>query len=404
LGTLADSLSKTLKTYTPEAGIALNWIAGAGIEIPMPKADVRLTEDGNESPVNRTGHGLQRALVLTLLQHLAVARGVEPEKKDGQEPPASGENLAAATMPDLLLAIEEPELYQHPNRQRHFAQVLMDLATGDIPGVAQRTQVLYCTHSPLFVGIDRLNQLRLLRKQSADASKPKTTKLIQASLDQVADELWVAQGKPGEQWTGETLRPRLQAIMTPWMNEGFFADVVVLVEGEEDRAAILAQAASAGLQLEREGIAVIPCMGKNSIDRPLLIFRHLKIPTYVVWDADYTPKNPDPKANRSLFRLLSHPVEDWPTQNIVTDRFACFRENLDEALRDEGEIGRTLFDDLLRDICDDLEITRQADGRKNPFVMKRLILRASGQGRKSKTLEQIVSKIRLLKGPEPRAS
>ena len=27
----------------------------------------------------------------------------------------------------------------------------------------------------------------------------------------------------------ETLRPRLQALMTPWMNEGFFADVVVLV-------------------------------------------------------------------------------------------------------------------------------------------------------------------------------
>ena len=30
--------------------------------------------------------------------------------------------------------------------------------------------------------------------------------------------------------------------MTPWMGEGFFADVVVLVEGEDDRAAILGYA------------------------------------------------------------------------------------------------------------------------------------------------------------------
>ena len=66
--------------------------------------------------------------------------------------------------------------------------------------------------------------------------------------------------------------------MTPWMNEGFFADVAVLVEGEDDRAAILGTAMSLDFDLDRNGIAVIPCMGKNNLDRPMLIFKNSRYP------------------------------------------------------------------------------------------------------------------------------
>ena len=41
--------------------------------------------------------------------------------------------------------------------------------------------------------------------------------------------------------------------MTPWMNEGFFADVVVLVEGEGDRSVIHATAQADGVDLGRHG-------------------------------------------------------------------------------------------------------------------------------------------------------
>jgi hypothetical protein len=75
-------------------------------------------------------------------------------------------------LPGLVLAIEEPELYQHPSRQRHMASVLLELSQGTIPGVAKRTQVLYSTHSPLFVGLDRFEQIRLLRKVGGMAENP----------------------------------------------------------------------------------------------------------------------------------------------------------------------------------------------------------------------------------------
>ena len=63
-------------------------------------------------------------------------------------------------------------------------------------------------------------------------------------MESVANELWDASDRQGEMFTADTLKPRLQSIMTPWMGEGFFADVVVLVEGEDDRAAILGFARS----------------------------------------------------------------------------------------------------------------------------------------------------------------
>ena len=65
--------------------------------------------------------------------------------------------------------------------------------------------------------------------------------------------------------------------MTPWVNEGFFADIAVLVEGEADRAAILAIAESMEHELPSMGVAVIPCGGKDEFGSP----RHR------VWRARY---------------------------------------------------------------------------------------------------------------------
>jgi energy-coupling factor transporter ATP-binding protein EcfA2 len=74
LSTLESELGGTLSTYVPDASVNLEWITDEQIDIPMPKADVRLVEDGYASLVGRAGHGLQRAFILTMLQHLAMAQ------------------------------------------------------------------------------------------------------------------------------------------------------------------------------------------------------------------------------------------------------------------------------------------------------------------------------------------
>lgn len=70
LQSLEDNLSTTLRVYAPNATVLLQWSRFADIEIPMPQAQIKLEEDGYKSAVQRTGHGLQRAFILTMLQHL----------------------------------------------------------------------------------------------------------------------------------------------------------------------------------------------------------------------------------------------------------------------------------------------------------------------------------------------
>ena len=140
--------------------------------------------------------------------------------------------------------------------------------------------------------------------------------------------------------------------------KGFFADVAVLVEGEDDRAAILGVATSMGHDFDSDGISVIPCMGKNNLDRPLVIFRRVGIPVYVIWDGDQGETDAKAEDNRRLLRLLCQSEEDWPCG--VWDRYACFKTELETTLAEE--IGKDLFDRLLSEAQSQLGI-REKEGR-----------------------------------------
>ncbi len=393
LAGLQTQLSDTLRYYAPEADVSLEWAKLVDVDFPLPKADVKLHEDGYKCSVQRTGHGLQRTFILTMLQHLVAAKGAEGATEEGSASETAIREQGEPQLPGLVLAIEEPELYQHPSRQRHMAAILLKLAQGAIPGVAKKTQVLYTTHSPLFVGLDRFEQIRLLRKADDATGKPRVTKAVKAELDAVAEELWVAGGRQGSKYTGDTLRPRLQAVMTPWVNEGFFADVAVLVEGEGDRAAILGMATSMKHDFDSDGISIIPCIGKNNLDRPLVIFRRLGVPVYVIWDGDHGETDAKAEDNRRLLRLVVQSEEDWPCG--VGDRHACFKTELETTLAEE--IGKDLFDRLLSEAQGQLGIPKKKDALKNPVVLQRIVEKASAEGKTSATLKGIVEKIIALK-------
>ena len=394
LNSLARDLSQTLQSYVPDARILLQWSELSDISIPMPQAEVRLIEDDYGSRVERTGHGLQRAFIITMLQHLDAIRYVEPAPGDGSsEEIPSGAATNSFQLPNLVLAIEEPELHQHPSRQRHLASVLLNLATGAIPGVAESTQVIYATHSPLFVGLDRFDQIRVLRKLRRQDGLPRTTQLKRASMEAVASELWLASDRQSVKFTGDTLKPRLQSMMTPWMGEGFFADVVVLVEGEDDRAAILGFAKSKKSDFDGLGITVIPCSGKSNIDRPLLIFRQLGISVYVVWDGDCGGNDARPEDNKYLLRLLRKPEQDWP--DLVEDSCACFGVKLEKTLADE--IGREFFTQWFLEAQEEFGITRKEYALKNPAIFEYVVDKAALSGKTSKSLDSIVENIVALK-------
>ena len=388
LNALQEGLSNTLCSYAPEASVLLEWSDLSDISIPLPQVHIKLVEDGYESDVERTGHGLQRAFIVTLLQHLVAARETAPGVEEGNPSENPVQGTSETDLPSLVLAIEEPELYQHPSRQRHLASVLSALSGEPIRGVASQTQVLYTTHSPLFVGLDRFSQIRVVRKYDNKA-RPKITRLKRADMSTVAEELGKASDAQKSEYTAETLLPRLQAIMTPWVNEGFFADTVVLVEGESDRAAILGMAKILQKDFDGTGIVVVPCDGKNSLDRPLVIFRQLDIPVYVVWDGDRGGKDAKaPEDNRRLLRLLGRSLADWP--NYVEGDSACFDGDLEKTL--EAELGEEFFAQNLDAIGTELGMTRKRS-RKNAVVLQRLLEEADSAGLSCPSLKSIVENI-----------
>ncbi len=384
LGTLADQMTKTLQTYVPTASVELTWNEPGEIKIPVPTAEVRLVEDGFRCSVERTGHGLQRAFVLTMLQQLTTTKPSEKPLADNDE------KSEPITLPNLVLVIEEPELYQHPSRQRHFSQVLRNLAKNSLPGVALSAQVVFCSHSPLFVGIDRASNVRLLRKVIGEEKKPKISKLVSVSLDIIAERIWIANGSPGEKYTATSIHPRLLPVMTPIVNEGFFADKIILVEGESDRAMLIAYAGQLGINLDRQGIAVIPVGGKTNLDRPYTVFDHLGIPTFMIWDGDHGDKDANPEDNIRLLRLLGvTELSEWPEG--VADKYAVFKVDLETKLK--ADFGEHVFNEGLQNACQHLGFGKQKDGLKNAMVIDKIIGHAKANGKKSDQIELIFQKV-----------
>jgi putative ATP-dependent endonuclease of OLD family len=393
LAALGDSLTADLQRLYADAAVGLAWRAAGEMPIPLPAADVSLSHDGFGGPVDRQGHGLQRAFIFTLLQQLA--RTVHPspqlEVAEAQAEPAPPIEPQAA--PSLILAIEEPELYQHPTKQRHLASVLRKLSEGTLPGAEGPTQIAFASHSPMFVSMPNVDEIRFVRRVSREGGDFKECELKALDLGAVAQSLEFAAGKPAGTFTAESLQARLH-ILGPELSEGFFADAIVLVEGRSDKAALVAVADQLGVSFEGAGIAVLSAEGKTCIDRPLLIFRELGIPTYPIWDcdSDKPPKDARPEQNLLLLRAAQPGVEDNapPQDTRIEEHYACFAANLETILR--AEITPAIYDLCLETVCDDYGAGR-ADAQKNPEIMKALLAQAADQGASSPTLKAIVRRI-----------
>lgn len=384
---LGGDMSDILHNFTNDSDIKLEWKDLGDVNLPLPEADMKILEDGFASDISHVGHGLQRLFILTLFQYLIKIKN-DSDNKNKPE----GE---VVNSPDILLIIEEPEIYQHPSRQRHLANVLMKLVKGDIPGVAEKTQIIYCTHSPFFVGIDRIHQIKLLKKID-NGESPRCTKIIENNLDDVAKKIWEADGSNGSQYTKETLLPRLKTLLTPWTNEGFFSDVVVLVEGEDDVSILSGVAKKMNKDFEENGISVIPCNGKNNIDRLYLIFSGFGIPCYPVWDSDFGGTDAKPEDNKRLLKILDvaeESMEDWPES--YNEKFSCFKIDLNVKLKEE--LSEETYLALLEKYKKQYSFSKDKHAIKNPHVISEMLNEAYLLGKTTPTFESIINNIFLLK-------
>jgi putative ATP-dependent endonuclease of the OLD family len=259
LGDIETTLCDTVKKLMPGVrSVELTIDVDESKEIFSKGVTVKIN-DGVLTDVIDKGHGLQRSIVFAFLQLLVAAK-----------------HRGAETRP-IILAIEEPELYIHPHTQRLIYRVLKDFA--GLPGetdVAQGTdQVLYSTHSPVFVDVSRYERICVVRKEGGDGTKAK-------------------QCEPGALETADERKTfKLLTCFGLKHNELFFARDCILVEGEQDEIGIVATARKLGrfVDLPDEiGLAVVVAGDKGSIPKFQKILNAFGIAYGVLLELDGRPE------------------------------------------------------------------------------------------------------------------
>jgi putative ATP-dependent endonuclease of OLD family len=222
----------------------------------------------------------------------------------------------------LKLVIEEPEAHLHPMAQRWLAEQVNELCEEGL-------QVVLTTHSPNFINLLDLDGLVLVRKED---SATRTTQVSRQEL------LEYCRQTGAHAATEETILPFYAAQATSEILEGFFAKVVVLVEGDTEALALPEYLRRCGLNTDKEGIAIIEVGGKGNLAKWKRLFEVFEIPTYVVFDNDGSGDDADGTKRRDALQAVGIEAdgrdeliheEDWRVESEVS----VFGDNFETAMR-----------------------------------------------------------------------
>jgi energy-coupling factor transporter ATP-binding protein EcfA2 len=394
---LGVSISQTLEKFAPGSQLNLKWDEIVPPEIKLPTAKATLVEDNFEGEISRKGHGLQRALIVTLLQHLAMIPTRQPTEEMREESVALVPRVTETVQgPDLILAIEEPELYLHPSRCRYLSDLLFQLTEKPGMGLGTRNQIIYATHSPYFVDLLRFDKIRMVRKVfSLDSVVPESI-VTSFTMEQARKNLAEVCNVEPAKFTKDGFRARAMSVVNTIVGEGFFADVVVVVEGQAEVGALWKLQEVMGKNWSRLGISIVPAGGKNNIDRPVIIFQGFKIPTYFIFDADSqlmgdVKKEREAKErNHCYLRLANAPLEDFP-HTQVHKTWAVFKEELENLFIEE--LGNASFTAIRDQVASELGYSKPSQALKNIEGAARLVECVYDDGKKLPTLEAIIEAI-----------
>lgn len=386
LPALGKELSDTLGNFSPGARLNLQWGEVKPPEVVLPATEVSVVEDGFEGKIERKGHGLQRALILTLLKHLALNTPIE--LTDGEAQPDT-----FTSAPDLILAIEEPELYLHPSRCRYMSQLLLKLA-GDVGG-ARNNQIIYTTHSPFFVDLDRFDQVRIVKKERKTGSPVPQTGVCQFPILGAINRLAEVCSRPSTDFTKDSFKAHSLPVMNTAMNEGFFGNVVVVVEGPSEVGMLWKLQEIMKKNWDKDNIVVVPAGGKNNIDRPTIIFNGFSIPTYFVFDGDLRIGKQDEARirNNRYLRMAGVPVTDFP-ETSINYNWAVFQKNIEAEI--EQSISSATYQSIRDKVAGELGYDDPKAASKNIEVAARIIEEIYKTGKKVEIMEKLVEKVSAL--------
>ena len=361
---VSEALTARLRQTYPGTEVELAWAESSqGVTVSKPAVGASLVEGGFKAPIVRAGHGLQRAYLLALLEEL-----VRQDRGSG---------------PTLFLAIEEPELYQHPPQARYMATVLEKLSD-------QRNQVLIATHSPYFVSSSGFAGVRFIRRSIASQGSSARS----ASPEAIGGRL--AQARQRAPRSGAEVMATAQRVLQVRQNELFFASLPVLVEGAEDEAYVLGHLAARGRldEFRALGCHIVPVEGKNNVCQPLATAIELEVPIFVVFDGDADCRDDDRKKNiednACLLRLCDSGQDGDQSSTLWGPNFAMWHTEIAKEV--EKSFSEGVWRAAESSVRENQDL-RHGVNCKNPILIAATIEALAQEGKYSELLDRLCDAI-----------
>src|SRR3989339_527838 len=206
----------------------------------------------NDFRINATelGGGFQNAIVIS------IVKAFEERRKQG-----------------AIFLIEEPEMFLHPQMQRSLYKTIRN--------IGKTNQVIYITHSPHFVTIPEFDEIRIITKTKEG------TQYVQSSLP-----------------SDEKLKEKFRKELDPERNELFFANRLLIVEGDTEKLALPEYAKRLKVDIDRSGSTIIEVGGKRNIEDFVKLALSLQIPVGFVYDIESSDFGKDQKDKEKEYNAM----------------------------------------------------------------------------------------------------
>lgn len=283
------------------------------IAIPPPELKAVLSsaqiyaDDGISGLIDTKGDGLRRAIVFSILRsYVDLKARLDPDNQSEQQVPPSDKEpkpTVDPAPPSYILLFEEPELFLHPKAQ-HILFNALRLFSKD-------HHVVVTTHSPMFFGPEATETFIKLRKirDGSIAARPFT------------------HAQPVD-FKDINAKDQFQIICFENNNAAFFADTVVLVEGDSDYVLMphIAKTLDPAWDIDLVPVRFCRITGKGNIKRYRDFFSRFDVRVPVIADLDLlisgfqhiSPSNDLKQARDDLLFAVDElivPDEDGPSSS-----------------------------------------------------------------------------------------
>ncbi|MGR3064591.1 AAA family ATPase [Vibrio vulnificus] len=248
----ADKANANFQKVFPELSLSISPVIGQEVDVTkaLDKEFCVAINNGDvdgKSDFSSHGHGVIRQAMFNFL-------GLS---KNNYNPDEDG----AVVKKEFIILFEEPELYLHPKRIRLLKDTLYSLCH------MSKFQILCASHNPQLIDLSKPHTTLARLTVNTDKS---------TNIHQVGDDVFESQGEN---------RDRILMLnrFNPHVCETFFADEVVLVEG--DTEAIVVRQLLHEHYPEKD-IFVLNTGTKNNMPFFIRVLTHFKIKQHVIHDSD----------------------------------------------------------------------------------------------------------------------